>query len=138
MMSVSVPGTLIKLPTWLGAALFTSTSTLGMTLMAVGDVTASVAATVPDWLPNAEGSTATVTEAGVTPLEGETETPAVLELMLKGVLLPPGSAMVSRWVETPGLQKLPRNTRLCCCATTRGCLARLPTGRMVTPLAETA
>jgi hypothetical protein len=56
-----------------------------MTLTAVGDVMESVAATVPDWPPNAEGSTETVTAAGVTPLEGATETPAVLELTLKGV-----------------------------------------------------
>src|SRR5580698_5844201 len=107
-----------------------------MTLMAVGELTVSVAATVPDWLPNAEGSTATVTAAGVTPEVGETETPAVLEVMLKGVLLPPGSAIVTCWVETPGLQKLPRNTRLCCCGTTLGRCARLPTGSTVTPLAE--
>ncbi len=30
--------------------------------MAVGDAMVSVAATVPDWLPNAEGSTETVTD----------------------------------------------------------------------------
>src|SRR5579859_6846497 len=58
--------------------------------------------------------------------------------MLNGVLFPPGSTMVTCFVETPWLQKLPRNTRSSCWATTCGCWARLPTGSMVTPLDEIA
>src|ERR1700733_11870309 len=96
-----------------------------------------LATTVPVWPRNAVGSTETVTTAGVTPPAGETETPAVSGLILKGVLLPPGSTMVTCWVETPGFQMLPRNTRSSCWDLIWGCCARLPTGRTVTPLSET-
>src|SRR5580704_10401265 len=115
-----------------------NTRTAGGRFAATVEDNVSAAVTVPFWLENTLGSTETVTIAGVTPLEGDTFSPAVDEAIVNGVLPPPGSVMVMVWVLTARLQKLPRNTMSRCEAVKRGTEFRLPTGRMVTPLSEIA
>jgi len=97
-----------------------------------------LATTVPFCVEKAFGSTETVITAGVTPLEGETERPGVLEEIVNGVFPPPGSVIVIVCRVVERLQKFPRKTRSSTEAVKRGVELRLPTGSTVTPLSEIA
>src|ERR1035441_7254367 len=92
---------------------------------------------VPFWFWNVVGSTRTWTLAGVTPEEGEMVTPWVLVKSWKSVLPPPGSVMVTVWVMTLRLQKVPRATTSRTEASKRCCWFNPPTGKIITPLSET-
>src|SRR5260370_11244104 len=123
-------------PRCAGSCELISTRTGWGRLIATLELSVSAATTVPFWLEKAFGSTDTVTFMGVVPLEGETVRPAIEELMLNGVVPPPGSVMVICCRVTLRLQKLPRNTTSSTDAFTRGALLILPTGTTRMPLSE--
>src|SRR5450759_1346042 len=109
----------------------------GGRLTAVTELMVRATARVPFWFWNTVGSTRTCTTAGVIPEEGEMVTPWVLVESWKSVLAPPGSVMVTVWVITLRLQKVPRATTSRTEATRRCCWFNLPTGKTMTPLSDT-
>src|SRR5260370_21609232 len=110
----------------------------GETLTAATEFTFMATEMVPFWFWKTVGSTRTCTTAGVIPEEGERVTPWVLVVSAKSVLPPPGSVIVMVWLITFLLQKVPRATTSRTEAERRCCWFNLPTGKIMTPLSETA
>src|ERR1035441_1641830 len=108
----------------------------GGRLIAETELMVRATARVPFWFWKVVGSTRTWTVAGVIPEEGEMVTPWVLVESWKSVLPPPGSVMVTVWVITSRLQKVPRAATPRTEATRRCCWFKRPTGNTMTPLSE--
>src|SRR5436305_4250611 len=112
--------------------------TTGGTLTAPREVTTKGTASVPEVFGNAAGSTVTVTVAGVTPFSGEIVTPGWFVEIAKSVLFPPGSVILNVCFIAFRLQKLDCTRRSSAETASRLALLIDPTGRIITPLSDTA